>query len=65
MIHAHTHTQSPTDQGILAGLSRWGTAPSCVSGSIIEFRKKAHAHGCACPSCCGARAPRRLAVTSS
>eukprot|EP00966_Prymnesium_polylepis_P187845 4354834-Prymnesium_polylepis.2 len=29
----HTPLCSPTDQGTCAGLSRWGTAPSCVSGS--------------------------------
>eukprot|EP00966_Prymnesium_polylepis_P051450 1190685-Prymnesium_polylepis.1 len=27
----HTPLYSPTDQGICAGLSRWDTAPSCVS----------------------------------
>ena len=31
---------SPTDQGICAGLSRWGTVPSCVSGGIIKFPQK-------------------------
>eukprot|EP00966_Prymnesium_polylepis_P162998 3766965-Prymnesium_polylepis.1 len=30
---------SPTDQGICAGLSRRGTVPSCVSGSIMKFPK--------------------------
>eukprot|EP00966_Prymnesium_polylepis_P064173 1487875-Prymnesium_polylepis.1 len=30
----HTPWYSPTDQGICAGLSRWGPAPSCVSGSM-------------------------------
>ena len=30
----HTPLYSHTDQGICAGPSRWGTAPSCVSGSI-------------------------------
>eukprot|EP00966_Prymnesium_polylepis_P175173 4053392-Prymnesium_polylepis.1 len=32
----HTPLYSPTDQGICAGLSLWGTAPSCVSGSITR-----------------------------
>eukprot|EP00966_Prymnesium_polylepis_P016684 384566-Prymnesium_polylepis.2 len=31
---AHAHVHSPIDQGICAGLSRWGTAPSCVSGVV-------------------------------
>jgi hypothetical protein len=30
----HTPLCSPTDQGTCAGLSRWGTAPSCVSGRV-------------------------------
>eukprot|EP00966_Prymnesium_polylepis_P189995 4402692-Prymnesium_polylepis.1 len=30
----HTPLCSPTDQGMCASLSRWGTVPSCVSGSI-------------------------------
>eukprot|EP00966_Prymnesium_polylepis_P039860 925352-Prymnesium_polylepis.1 len=33
MMH-RTPLCSPTDQGTCAGLSRWGTEPSCVSGSI-------------------------------
>eukprot|EP00966_Prymnesium_polylepis_P308871 7137336-Prymnesium_polylepis.1 len=36
----HTPLYSPTDQGICAGLSRWGIAPSCVSGSIGMAMKK-------------------------
>eukprot|EP00966_Prymnesium_polylepis_P185871 4308618-Prymnesium_polylepis.1 len=31
---------SPTDQGKRAGLFRWGTVPSCASGSINKIRKK-------------------------
>eukprot|EP00966_Prymnesium_polylepis_P288863 6672449-Prymnesium_polylepis.1 len=30
---------SPTDQGTCAGLSRWGTVPSCVSGSLAATRQ--------------------------
>eukprot|EP00966_Prymnesium_polylepis_P065154 1512298-Prymnesium_polylepis.1 len=33
----HTPLCSPTDQGTCAGLSRRGTAPSCVSGSMNKF----------------------------
>eukprot|EP00966_Prymnesium_polylepis_P218274 5052253-Prymnesium_polylepis.1 len=33
----HTPLCSPTDQGRCADLSRWGTVPSCVSGSIKKW----------------------------
>eukprot|EP00966_Prymnesium_polylepis_P281291 6499479-Prymnesium_polylepis.1 len=38
---------SPTDQGICAGLSRWGTVSSCVSGSIAASRRTiGRGHAC-------------------
>eukprot|EP00966_Prymnesium_polylepis_P136250 3148252-Prymnesium_polylepis.2 len=33
----HTPLYSPTDEGICAGLCRWSTAPSCVSGSTSSL----------------------------
>ena len=39
--HEHdAHLYSPSGQGICAGLSRWGTAPSRVPASINKFPQK-------------------------
>eukprot|EP00966_Prymnesium_polylepis_P096360 2233042-Prymnesium_polylepis.1 len=44
----HTLLCSPTDHGTCAGLSRWGTAPSCVSGSM-DVKTTAFRRLCANP----------------
>eukprot|EP00966_Prymnesium_polylepis_P240180 5554251-Prymnesium_polylepis.1 len=53
----HTPLCSPTNQGICAGLSRWGTSiascqkrdQTCVSDFVQAHRRRTHAQGAQAP----------------